>query len=223
VSRKGQETMNTGCDAVETIVGRWEADGEIGGEEYLALTSHLNECPSCRRRYSAVLPFIARDAGDTTMAAALPVEPSEEFSQAVMDRVTARDRTLSARLPRLVQGRMARLAGVAAAIALLLSGVVLFYGYRTNAQRTEVVVHFVLDAPGAREVALVGSFTGWDPSRLLLKRDAGTSRWEITVPLERGRTYLYNFVINGKTWIPDPTSDVQISDGFGGESSLIQL
>lgn len=223
MSRKGQEAMERGCSAIETIVDAWEASGDIGSEEYSALSSHLGECLSCRRRYSSVLPFIGRDAGYSTMAGAVPVEADERFTHEVMSRVTARGKIPAARPFVRPYGWTMRFAGIAAAIAVLLVGAVLFYGYRTNVGRTEVVVHFVLDAPGAREVALVGSFTGWDPSKLYLKQEAGTSRWEISVPLERGRTYLYNFVINGKTWIPDPTGDVQITDGFGGESSLIQL
>ena len=48
-------------------------------------------------------------------------------------------------------------------------------------------VTFSLDAPGARRVALVGDFNGWDPERSPLVRDGAGTRWQLTLPLAPGR------------------------------------
>lgn len=215
--------MNASCDAIQAIVDTWEEDGSIDEAGYEALSSHLLECSACRLRYSSVLPFLSRDAGRPAMLPAAVEEFSDEFERRVMERVAAAPKARPWLVPPGGRAGLMRLAALAAALAVFMVGGIVLYGYRANAVRDEVVVHFVLDAPGARQVALVGNFTGWDPSKLLLKREAGTSHWVIAVPLKKGKTYLYNFVINGTTWIPDPATDVQISDGFGGESSLMQL
>ena len=207
------------CAGVRNLVDRWEGGGDLHLPEYEAVISHLQECERCRARYTAIVGLLGRDSG---VAGAIPRDrtPSPQgFVAGVMARVGATGRTHRGLAPR--PGSV-RFAALAAAALLIVFGVT-FFPRLSGEGRGEMIVHFVLDAPGATQVSLVGNFTDWNPDKLHLKQEGGSSRWEISVPLKRGETYLYNFVINGTTWIPDPTTQVQVSDGFGGESSLIQL
>ncbi len=86
-----------------------------------------------------------------------------------------------------------------------------------------VEVHFTLTAPEAEQVALVGDFTGWETSKLVLEDSDGDGVWEARIKLEKGKVYEYNFIIDGEEWIPDPNALMQVDDGFGGESSLLTL
>ena len=210
--------MEMNCEHAATIVAQWESHGELQTADHDLLSAHLKECKECRQRYSAVVLLINRDRGlHTGLAAELP-EPPALFSRATMERLLRRRPVIQLSVRRLPRWSVA----AAAAMVLVVAGF-LFYSQRAESAANQLTVHFILDAPGANKVALVGSFTQWNPDKLLLKRESNSSEWEISVPLKRGETYLYNFVIDDRTWIPDPSMRVQVSDGFGGESSLIQL
>jgi 1,4-alpha-glucan branching enzyme len=80
-------------------------------------------------------------------------------------------------------------------------------------------VQFRLDAPGAREVALAGDFTDWEPTYVL--RHSGRGVWTVVAPLAPG-VHSYAFVINGERWVPDPMAPA-IEDGFGGLNSRVAI
>jgi hypothetical protein len=82
-----------------------------------------------------------------------------------------------------------------------------------------VYVQFRLDAPGASEVALAGSFTGWEPRYALQETAPGV--WSVLVPLAPG-VHDYTFVVDGVRWIPDPHAP-QVPDSFGGANNRITL
>lgn len=88
-----------------------------------------------------------------------------------------------------------------------------------QAPRDTVYVHFALTAPSARNVSLAGSFNNWDAAGLSLHRGADGS-WEATIALPVGE-HRYQFVVDGQRWIPDPSAQAQIEDGFGGTNSVI--
>lgn len=82
-----------------------------------------------------------------------------------------------------------------------------------------VYVRFQVAAPQARNVAVAGSFNGWSAAALPLHRAADGS-WEATIALPVGE-HSYQFVVDGQRWIPDPTAQAQVDDGFGGTNSVI--
>lgn len=96
-------------------------------------------------------------------------------------------------------------------------------GRRTGTPSNEVVVRFELEAPGAKSVALVGNFTGWDASKLMMSDADRDGVWQISVRLKKDSVATYNFVIDGTRWVPDPRSPAQVEDGFGGQSSVLRL
>lgn len=114
--------------------------------------------------------------------------------------------------------RIAMLAAAAVLVAALSSIITLLV---IGASDT-VEVHFVLAAPEATTVMLAADFNQWKPDGYAMKRGAD-GHWEITVPLRKGKSYAYNFVIDGERWIADPASASRLDDGFGGSSSTISL
>jgi 1,4-alpha-glucan branching enzyme len=82
-----------------------------------------------------------------------------------------------------------------------------------------VYVQFRLEAAGAHEVALAGTFTGWRPEVRLRQTAPGT--WSAVVPLRPG-VHDYAFVVDGRRWVADPHAP-QVDDSFGGVNSRISL
>jgi len=83
-----------------------------------------------------------------------------------------------------------------------------------------VFVRFELVAPQARSASVAGSFNGWDPNALPMRRSA-SGTWIVTVPLAVGE-HQYQFVVDGTRWEPDPSAAI-VEDGFGGRNSVIVI
>lgn len=87
---------------------------------------------------------------------------------------------------------------------------------------TVQVVQFVLVAPEARTVALVGDFNDWQDGATLLRASAAGRVWSVEVPLSAGR-HRYAFVVDGEEWVPDPTAPRAPGDDFGAPSSVVTV
>ncbi len=87
--------------------------------------------------------------------------------------------------------------------------------------RDSVYVRFVLYAPGAKRVALAGTFNQWDQNAAPLV-PAGTSGvWTTTLPVPVGQ-HQYAFVVDGKRWVADPAAPA-VDDGFGRRNSVVAV
>jgi len=86
-----------------------------------------------------------------------------------------------------------------------------------SAQRTQ----FVLVAPKAASVTVVGDFNDWSLSATPLAREAGDGVWWVTVALPPGR-YRYSFVVDGTTWLSDPEAPA-VEDEFGRPNSVVTI
>jgi hypothetical protein len=84
-----------------------------------------------------------------------------------------------------------------------------------------VVVRFMLEARGAKHVAVAGSFNDWDPSALPLVDVDQNGVFVGTVSLPPG-THEYMFVVDGE-WVTDPAASERRPDGFGRLNSLLRL
>ncbi len=82
------------------------------------------------------------------------------------------------------------------------------------------VVEFMLVAPRASRVAVVGDFNGWDPAATPMRRVKTGDAWTTAIAVPEGR-YAYSFVIDGRTWIADPAAPLAPGDGFGLRSSVL--
>lgn len=80
-------------------------------------------------------------------------------------------------------------------------------------------VRFVLVAPSAGRVSLVGDFNAWNPGALPMRRLGNGTTWEIEVPLAPGR-YTYAFVVDGQL-ARDPSAPQAARDDFGVPTSVV--
>ena len=84
------------------------------------------------------------------------------------------------------------------------------------------VVQFVLVAPAAREVTLVGDFNDWDTHATPLRATASDGLWTVEVPLAPGR-HRYAFVVDGEEWRSDPGAPRASGADFGTPSSVVTV
>jgi len=83
-------------------------------------------------------------------------------------------------------------------------------------------VQFVLLAPAARTVAIVGDFNDWQVGSTPLRATAAGGAWTVEVPLAPGR-HRYAFVVDGARWMPDPAAPTAPGDDFGMPSSVVTV
>lgn len=147
----------------------------------------------------------------------------------VPTNATLKDRVLAAAraepLPRRAAWRGPPLMLAAGAVALVAASLALALGpgrpgrpTRPDAARQ---VSFVLTAPHAARVSLVGDFNDWNPSATPLHRAAGNVWW-VVVPLAPGR-YHYSFVVDGTRWVTDPVAPRAADDDYGQQNSVVTI
>ena len=83
----------------------------------------------------------------------------------------------------------------------------------------DTLYKFVIVAPQADKVSLVGDFNDWDVSKTPMIRSGKSGLWTVAVPLSVGR-HLYAFVVDGTTWLQDPSAPIAPDDGFGHANSV---
>ena len=89
---------------------------------------------------------------------------------------------------------------------------------------TDTIIKFVLVAPNASTVSLVGDFNNWDTRATPMKRAPTGGTWSVAIPLQAGR-HVYAFVVNGANgstqWVADPTAPLAPEDGLGAPNSVV--
>lgn len=180
---------------------------------------HAEHCEQCRSM-AGVLLLMERDLLDIAL---IPDEspPEQRLGAAVMRRV----RSVGSGSAASIAGRRLRvLAAAAVLLVVVTAGAALALTHGTWARAGDtLVVRFELTAPEANTVYLVGDFTEWDSSRIRLTDADHDGVWEATARLRKGKSYVYNFLIDGERWIADPRAEATVDDGFGGVSSVLIL
>ena len=82
-------------------------------------------------------------------------------------------------------------------------------------------VQFVLDAPRASSVTVVGDFNAWDGTRTPLERDSTTGVWTALVDIHPGR-HVYAFLVDG-TLTLDPHAQGITRNDKGERVSLVPV
>jgi hypothetical protein len=143
-----------------------------------------------------------------------PVRIDPALDERVMAEIRALPAPTAAR-PAAAWRWAAPLTALAVAATLLL-----LIGRPGSSTRT---LQFVLVAPQAATVSLVGDFNDWDAARTPMRPlRADGAVWSAVVPLPPGR-YHYAFLVNGSRWLPDPAAPTASDDGFGTPSSVVTV
>jgi hypothetical protein len=160
------------------------------------------------------------------------MEPRSDFASRVMERIGSATplplpKRRSERIldwfvrPRTI--RVSPLGGLAAAACLLVSmGLFLRHGIDARSLAPEGLSHvtFVLAAPSAREVAVIGSFNDWNAAGWTMTRDPSRGLWTLSSALPPGN-HEYVFLIDGTTPVADAAAALNVDDGFGGRNSVL--
>ena len=85
------------------------------------------------------------------------------------------------------------------------------------AKRNEI---FRLNAPAAKQVALVGDFTAWQEHPVSMKKGSD-GYWTTNVKLRSGE-YNYRFIVDG-IWQDDPECAQRVPNPFGGFDMVRQV
>ncbi|NOY08443.1 MAG: hypothetical protein GXP33_06350 [Spirochaetes bacterium] len=219
------------CKKVETLTDLWAENGILTKDEYNSIIAHIKSCRDCSLKYSHLMPFINRDVNNHFTAGTLPEKDILSIQKYTGFHLTGSinppidsimDNVLNAQNRFNRNRRLHRVMSAAAAVVIIFLSSIFLFSYIQNS-KTEVLVKFSLTAPEARSVSVVGDFNNWQPSPLIPEGSGKNGIWELRIKLKKGRVYTYNFLIDGKTWIPDPASPIKVKDDFGGESSLIHI
>jgi hypothetical protein len=85
------------------------------------------------------------------------------------------------------------------------------------------VTHFMLIAPGASSVTVVGDFNDWDGAATPLRKAGnGDGLWSVDLPLPPGR-YKYNFLVDGERFVADPIAPRAVDSEFGTPNSVVTV
>ncbi|MDA8088577.1 MAG: isoamylase early set domain-containing protein [Nitrospiraceae bacterium] len=77
-------------------------------------------------------------------------------------------------------------------------------------------------APGAKKIAIVGDFNGWDRNANIMKKQKDGT-FLLTLELPANREYRFKYLIDDTQWENDWCADKYVPNEFGGEDSVIQV
>jgi hypothetical protein len=197
-------------------------DGELPFE---ALTSDEQaDYEACHAAMGMALGSLSAEAAPDVSAAVMwrlqGLEPEPAPRAAIGRAADALRGAVSWLLtPQSVRLRPAAAFGV---VALIAAAVLVFQPADSQVAagpgELELLVQFRISADDARQVALVGTFSGWEGHAL---EEVSPGVWSTTLPLAPGM-YDYAFVIDGERWQLDPLAPA-VADGFGGANSRIAV
>lgn len=81
---------------------------------------------------------------------------------------------------------------------------------------------FVYHNDTASSVSLAGDFNSWDKAESPLMKDS-SGLWLATITTLSAGRYQYKFIVNGESWVEDPSNGMKVSDGYGGLNSLLVI
>ena len=92
--------------------------------------------------------------------------------------------------------------------------------HRTHAHPHKKHHTVTLNAPGAKSVAVTGSFCDWAREGHPLEHD-GHGTWKATLTLPPGR-HEYRLLVDGQ-WQDDPTCAERVPNPFGTENCVLEV
>lgn len=161
----------------------------------------------------------------TELKRPVPMDPALDARVMAEVRAHPRRRHIWLLRPQAISVTPLGILARAAVLAAIVAGATLAV-YRLRSAPATVVaesaVSFVVYAPTATSVALVGDFNDWDKAATPLRPTGTTGAWAVTVPLRPGR-YRYAFVVDGTRWLADPGAPRAPDDDFGTPNSVMTV
>ncbi len=201
-------------------------DNDAGEDEKQLIARSMESDPGVREEFSALAKTVS------LLEKSERVQAPASFPAGVMRRLPKMRPSGFERIrgflfnSRVLQWNMAS----ALAVALLLVTVTAVVVSRmdrgtapivaTGPSEPMVTVRLTFHSPEARSVAVAGEFNKWKTDADLMSRRDGT--WSIDLKLKPGE-YSYSFVVDGKTWVPDPGADSYEDDGFGSRNAVLRV
>jgi hypothetical protein len=212
------------CAEVSDTIDLWSARPDFWLSEGRAreLREHLDGCAECRARFSVPVGFLLRDSRiDLPEMELAASEPDDAFVSRTMRAIRYESRYRDRRAERSSSWRHVLAAALFSALVFCAG----FYlrGIVGPSEYSMVQVHFTFNAQSAKSVQLIGFYPdgGEDGITDMKKNKQGV--WSASLELKRDSVFIYTFLVDGTMWVPDPSAEEIVDDGFGGTNSLLRL
>ena len=198
-------------------------DGELSPEERDEIVREVRGDPGLSAAYGGLL------ATASLLEKEGPCEAPQGFTASIMRQIPVQAPSIGDRLRRfLFEWRELRWnMATALAGAMFIVAALLTVQYRSAgpaappAAEHTVTVRLTFYAPQAHEVSVAGDFNRWAVDADRMERRNG-GLWTIDLTLQPGR-YSYMFVLDGRSWVPDPGAESYQDDGFGGRNAVMRV
>ena len=200
-------------------------DNDATDEEKRIIAQRMEADPSIREEINGLLGAVRM------LEESERHQPPSTFTADVMKRLPGTKTSVIERFRKfLFEGRVLRwnMASALATTVIVIAVGVLFTRFYHEPTMTavstpvqeEATVRLTFRAPEAHSVAVAGDFNKWKTNVDEMQQNGGT--WSIDLKLKPG-VYTYSFVIDGKSWVPDPGAKTFQDDGFGSRNAVLRV
>ncbi len=199
-------------------------DGDAADEEKQAIARSMEADPALREEFDGLMRAVR------VLKESERREPPAFFTTEVMKKLPARKPSVAGRIREFFLGSRVLRWNVATALAMAAILVVAVVAVMRMphqagmniAKQTEsvVTVRLTFRAPEAHSVAVAGEFNKWKTDADEMKKTDGM--WSIDLKLKPG-VYSYSFIVDGKSWVPDPGAESYEDDGFGSRNAVLRV
>lgn len=204
-------------------------DGDAGDDETKIITRDMEADPGLREE------FIGLEKAVRMLETSERLEAPPAFTAEVMRRLARRSPSVLGHVrdflfgSRVLRWNMA--TALAAAVIVLVTVVTVSRMHREPVMtpvmtavsvpsEPVITVRLTFHAPQAHTVAVAGEFNKWKTNADEMKRTDGV--WSIDLKLKPG-VYTYSFIVDGKSWVPDPGAESYVDDGFGSRNAVLKV
>jgi hypothetical protein len=200
-------------------------DNDATDEEKRIIAQSMEGDPSVREEINGLLNTVRMlEESERRM-------PRATFTSDVMSKIAGTKPSVIERVREFLFGarilRWNMATALATMVIVVVAAVMLTRFYReplmtavSTPGQNEVLVRLTFHAPEARSVAVAGDFNKWRTNADEMQRSNGM--WSIDLKLRPG-VYTYSFVIDGKSWVPDPGAETFQDDGFGSRNAVLRV
>jgi anti-sigma factor RsiW len=196
------------CEDVELMLQDY-LDGYLLASQREILERHVRGCEHCRELAGGISKL------DGRLDRLADVEVPAGLSRSILAALPPQ-----AYGPSPLQRALTWVAAPALVVFLVAAAVLVQDRSALKHRVAEREIDVVYTAPQAVSVSVVGDFNSWNPQRTRMIRATHQGSWTARLKLAPG-VHQYSFVVDGKTWVPDPGAKSYLADGFGGKNSIL--